>query len=109
MARPPKIIPSHELKLMLPEDVHTRVKLLLFRESDRCIPRGAIQNFFVERLNDYFSGRARAGFSPDSRQSTYMALENIFAVASKKGAEPQEALRAIAKWSRIYADKLLED
>lgn len=108
MARPPKIIPSHELKLHLPEDIYTRVRLLLFRESDRCIPRGALQAFFVERLNDYFSGRARSGFSPDSRQETYMALENIFAVASKKGADPREALSAIAKWSRIYADKLLE-
>jgi hypothetical protein len=109
MARPPKILPSHGIHLRLPEDIHARLQLHLFRESDRCIPRGSVQTFFVERLNEYFSGRARPGFSPDLRQETYLALENIFAVASKKGANPQEALRALARWSRIYADKLLED
>jgi hypothetical protein len=93
---------------MLPEDIYARLQLHLFRESDRCIPRGAIQGFFMERLNEYFSGRSAMAFTPSLRQEAYMGLETIFATASKKGADPQEALRAIARWSRIYADRLLE-
>jgi hypothetical protein len=108
MGRPANIIPSQELKIMLPEDLFARLRLHLFRESSRCIPRGALSAFFIERLNDFFSGRAQPDFRPGLQQETYMALENIYAVASKKGADPQEALRAIARWSRIYADKLLE-
>lgn len=109
MARPPKILPSHAIHLMLPEDIYARLQLHLFRESDRCIPRGAVQSFFIERLNDYFGGRASGSLKGSLRRDAYMGLETIFATASKKNADPQEALRAIARWSRIYADKLLED
>lgn len=108
MARPPKILPSHAIHLMLPEDIYARLQLHLFREADRCIPRGATQSFFVERLNEYFSGRVPSEFSDNDRRQIYMGLETIFATASKKNADPTEALRAIARWSRIYADKLLE-
>lgn len=109
MGRPRKILPSHTIEISFPEDIYVRLKLHLFRESDRCIPRGAFAAFFTERLNDYFSGRSRSEFSPSLAQETYLGLETIFATASKKGADPHEALRAIARWSRIYADKLLED
>lgn len=108
MARPPKILPSHAIHLKLPEDIYARLQLHLFRESDRCIPRGAMQDFFVERLNEYFSGRVPSQFEDNDRRQIYLGLETIFATASKKGANPQEALRAIARWSRIYADRLLE-
>lgn len=108
MARPPKILPSHAIHLKLPEDIYARLQLHLFRESDRCIPRGATQAFFVERLNEYFSGRVPSAFEDNDRRQIYLGLETIFATASKRGADPQEALRAIARWSRIYADRLLE-
>jgi hypothetical protein len=108
VGRPRKIIPSHSICLWLPEDIYMRLKLHLFRESDRCIPRGAIQAFFVERLQDFFSGRASGPLSPSLSRETYLGLETIFATATKKGADPEEALRVIARWSRMYADKILE-
>lgn len=109
MGRPPKVFPSHSIHLKIPEDLYARLRLSLFSESDQWTPRGRIQDFFIQRMNEYFTGRCSREFTPSTRQEAYLGLETIFAISSKKETDQREALRAIAKWSRIYADKLLEE
>jgi hypothetical protein len=109
VARPVKTLASHDVHFMLPEDLYIRLQLHLYRESARRVPIGAFQTFFIERIKDFFGSRASAPLPESARREAYLGLETIFATATKRGAKPEEALRAIARWSRLHADKLLED
>lgn len=55
MPRRPNLIPSQMLHLALPLPVLTQLNLHLYSELEACIPRGAYQRFFVERLREFFS------------------------------------------------------
>ena len=54
MARHPNIIRPVKLTINLPEDVRTKLDVLLFSAVEGRVPKGAYQAFFVERINEYF-------------------------------------------------------
>jgi hypothetical protein len=55
MARPKNLIPTVYLNLGLPEDLHARLTILLFSETENRVPLGGYQEFFVTLLREYFS------------------------------------------------------
>jgi hypothetical protein len=55
MARRPLIIRPVKINLCLPEDLHARLMLHLYSESEQRVPQGAIQRFFVDRLLEFFN------------------------------------------------------
>lgn len=57
MPRKPNIDPPVSLRLMLPESIRTRLDLLLFSEIEGRVPLGKYQEFFLERLAEYFNNR----------------------------------------------------
>lgn len=54
MPRKPEIDRPVQLVLKLPTSWYTRVKLLLFSPLEGRVPQGKYQEFFIERLKDYF-------------------------------------------------------
>lgn len=50
-----KIIRPVKLTTTLPEDLRARLDLLLYSEAENRVPKGAIQEFLVERIREYFS------------------------------------------------------
>lgn len=64
----PKVEPSIQLCVMLPETLRARLDLLLFSELEGRVPKGKHQEFFVARLREFFEwGRldlAPYGFPP---------------------------------------------
>jgi ferredoxin-NADP reductase len=57
MPRKPNIDPSTRLEVKIPESVRVPLDLLLFSELENRIPQGKYQEFFVERIKEYFSWR----------------------------------------------------
>lgn len=55
MPRRPNLDRPSKINLALPESLRTRLDLLLFSELEGCVPRGKYQEFFVERLTEYFA------------------------------------------------------
>ena len=54
MPRRPDLDRPTRLELKLPESLRTKIDLLLFSELEGMVPRGKYQQFFVERLNEFF-------------------------------------------------------
>jgi hypothetical protein len=57
MARPPNILRSVRLHTTLPEDLHAKLTLYLFRESEQRVPSGAYQRFICDRIIEFFNNR----------------------------------------------------
>ena len=55
MARPKKTIPTVVIKACIPEDLAAKVRLVCYSEVEGKIPQGALQEFFVQLLQDYFN------------------------------------------------------
>ena len=55
MPRRANIIRPVKLTINLPEDVRTKLDLLLFSQVEGRVPVGAYQRFFIDRINDYFN------------------------------------------------------
>lgn len=55
--RKPNVVRSSELHVSLPEDLRTRLDLLLFSELENRVPKGAYMHFFVARLIEFFEHR----------------------------------------------------
>lgn len=52
MPRPPNIIPSLPLHVMLPQDVRGQLDLLLYSEVEGKVPLGAYQAFLVRKIRE---------------------------------------------------------
>lgn len=57
MPRMPNPIRPTLLHLSLPEDIRTRLDLILHSDLEGRVPKGAYQRFFLERLSDFFTHR----------------------------------------------------
>lgn len=55
MSRRPNPVPSTQLNLALPLDVHTKLSLHLFSELEQRVPHGAYSRFIVELIRRYFA------------------------------------------------------
>jgi hypothetical protein len=53
--RRPNVIPSIPITTHIPLDVHNQLAAYLYSPVEGCIPRGAYQKFFVERIREFFS------------------------------------------------------
>jgi hypothetical protein len=60
MPRRPNIDPPVSLLLKLPESLRARLDLLLFSELEGRVPKGKYQEFFIERMREYFENRPLA-------------------------------------------------
>jgi len=58
MSRRPNPIPSVQLNVALPLDVHTRLSAHLYSELEQRVPFGAYQRFLVELIRERFDGRS---------------------------------------------------
>lgn len=58
MSRRPNPIPSLQLNVALPLDVHTRLSAHLYSELEQRVPHGAYQKFLVELIRERFDGSA---------------------------------------------------
>lgn len=54
MSRPPNIVRSRKLTVMIPEDVMGRLEIFLTSDRTGKVPLGSYQQFFVERINEFF-------------------------------------------------------
>ncbi len=54
MSRRPNIVPSVQLCLKLPEDIKAKLDLYLFSELEGRVPKGKYQEFFIERIKEFF-------------------------------------------------------
>ena len=54
MGRPFKIVPPVRIQLNLPQDLKTRLDLLLYSPSQQRVPYGAYTEFFTARLEEFF-------------------------------------------------------
>lgn len=57
MPRRAAITPNSRLSTTLPADLRTRLDLLLWSELEQRVPKGAYQEFFVARTNEFFSDK----------------------------------------------------
>ena len=57
MARRPNPIPSLQLNVALPLDVHTQLTAHLYSDLEGRVPLGAYQRFLVERIREFFGSR----------------------------------------------------
>jgi len=57
MPRPPSVIRPTLLHVSIPEDLRTRLDLLLFSSLEGRVPKGAYQRFFSERIQEFFNHR----------------------------------------------------
>lgn len=55
MPAPMKLIRPVKFTSALPEDVKARLDLHLYSEAERRIPKGALQDFLISRIGEYFS------------------------------------------------------
>lgn len=55
MAKPKRLDPPVELKISLPESMHTKISLLLYSEEKGRIPHGAFSMFFSMLLSRYLA------------------------------------------------------
>ncbi len=54
MSRRPNIIPPSQLCLKLPSDLRTKLDLYLWSDLENRVPKGKYQEFFIERIKEYF-------------------------------------------------------
>lgn len=70
MPRKANIDPPVPLTLKLPETIRTRLDLCLYSPLEGRVPQGKYQEFFLERINEYFEQRSldlsEFGFAPGS-------------------------------------------
>lgn len=59
MPRRPDLDRPVPLKLMLPESERTRLDLHLFSALEGRVPQGAYQNFFRERIREFFTDEGK--------------------------------------------------
>lgn len=59
MAKPKKTIPTVFRNVGLPKDLSEKVDKELYSEVESRIPFGALQEFFIKLLQDYFHKKAR--------------------------------------------------
>jgi hypothetical protein len=57
LSRPPDILRPVRLHTTLPEDLHAKLTLYLFSESEGRVPKGAYQKFICERIVEFFANR----------------------------------------------------
>jgi len=57
MPRRPDLDRPVELSLMLPETIRTKLDLHLYSELEGRVPKGKYREFFLERLQEFFSWR----------------------------------------------------
>ena len=57
MSRRPNLIPSIQLNVALPLDVHTQLSAHLYSELEGRVPFGAYQKFLVDLLRLHFRGK----------------------------------------------------
>jgi hypothetical protein len=57
MPSKPLIMRPIKLTTTIPEDVYGRMALHLYSEIEGRIPKGAIQRFLVDRINEFFNRR----------------------------------------------------
>lgn len=55
MSRRPNPVPSQQLNLALPFDVHSKLTLHLYSELEQRVPHGAYSRFLVERMRQFFA------------------------------------------------------
>lgn len=55
MSKRPNTIPSIQLNVALPLDIHTRLSAHLFSELEGRVPHGAYSRFLVELLRQHFA------------------------------------------------------
>ena len=55
--RQPDIIRPIKLTTTLPEDVRARLDLHLFSTLENRVPKGAYQQFFIERIREFFDSK----------------------------------------------------
>ena len=58
MPRKPNLIPSVQLNVALPLDVHTRLSAHLYSPLEGRVPLGAYQRFLTELLRERFDGKS---------------------------------------------------
>jgi len=57
MSRQPNIIRPVKLTTTLPEDIRAKLDLHLFSDFEGRVPKSAYQNFFIERIQEYFNSK----------------------------------------------------
>ena len=57
MSAPFKPIRPVRLHTTLPEDMKAKLDLYLYSEAEQRIPKGALQEFLMERIEEFFSSR----------------------------------------------------
>lgn len=57
MPRSPAIIPNRNIHTTLPAELATRLELYLWSESEGRVPRGAMQDFLIQRIQEFFAAR----------------------------------------------------
>lgn len=108
MPRPPNVLRPTSLHLMLPEDIRAKLDLHLYSSVEKRVPLGAYQRFFLDLIQEWFL-RGSIQTSKDVLSEIYHGLELIYSASSHPDVNRDEALRRIARWSREYADKLLQE
>lgn len=53
--RPRNILRPVKVTTYLPEDIHGRLMLHLYSQSEQRVPHGAIARFFLERTVEFFN------------------------------------------------------
>jgi hypothetical protein len=57
MPRPPDILRPVSLHTSIPEDLHAKLTLYLYSESEQRVPKGAYQKFIRDRITEFFNQR----------------------------------------------------
>jgi hypothetical protein len=55
--RRPNILRPIKLTTTLPEDIRAKLDLYLYSEVEGRVPKGAYQQFFIERIQEFFQQR----------------------------------------------------
>ena len=55
--RQPDIIRPVKLTTTLPEDIRAQLDIHLFSDLEGRVPKGAYQQFFIERIREFFGSR----------------------------------------------------
>lgn len=71
MPRKPAVDTPVQMCLKLPTSTRTKLDLFLYSELEQRVPQGAYQNFFVERIREFFESR-RLDLTPFGLQGFYV-------------------------------------
>lgn len=74
MARRPNPVPSEQLNVALPLDVHTRLSAHLYSELEGRVPHGAYSRFLVELIRERFAAEFLdlAPYLPDAPPGVFV-------------------------------------